>query len=180
MTRKTREVKENKLQRNEKKKWQDVVPFPKGGAARILLNRDTENLVACFFVYVACPSLWRSGKRVACHWCHSRWRQVVYTGKRHIIIIELMIKKVRTKESLRCTTRRQRQRHKFCIFNEAKQKLCTLFTCLFISVHFFPVLGKSATWNDHFSSFTEKVNTQPPLWIFFPGFYTAPLNSVPG
>jgi len=57
MTRKTREVKENKLQRNEKKKWQDVVPFHKGRAARILLDRDTENLVACFFVYVACPSL---------------------------------------------------------------------------------------------------------------------------
>ena len=27
-----------------------------------------------------------------------------------------------------------------------------------ISVHFFPVLGKSASWNDHFSSFTEHVN----------------------
>ena len=36
-----------------------------------------------------------------------------------------------------------------------------------ISVHFFPVLVKSATWNDHFSSFTENVNTQPPIWIFF-------------
>ena len=50
----------------------------------------------------------------------------------------------------------------------------------FISVHFFPVLDKSATWNDHFSSFTENVNAQPPIWIFFPGFYTAPLNLVPG
>ena len=44
----------------------------------------------------------------------------------------------------------------------------------FISVHFFHVLGKSTTWNDHFSSFTENVNTRPPIWIFFPGFYTAP------
>ena len=29
---------------------------------------------------------------------------------------------------------------------------------LVISVHFFPVLGKSASWNDHFSSFTEHAN----------------------
>ena len=59
------------------------------------------------------------------------------------------------------TTQRHRQRHKFCVFNEQKQKLCTPFTCFFffvISVHFFPVLGKSASWNDHFSSFTEHVN----------------------
>ena len=41
----------------------------------------------------------------------------------------------------------------------------------FISVHFFPVLGKSLTWNEHFSSFTENVNTQRPILIFFPGFY---------
>ena len=37
------------------------------------------------------------------------------------------------------------------------------FACLprafFVSVHFFPVLGKSATWNNYFSSFTENVNT---------------------
>ena len=43
-------------------------------------------------------------------------------------------------ESLRSTTRRQRQRNKFCIFNEAKQKLCTPFTCLF---HFCTFLSRS-------------------------------------
>ena len=52
----------------------------------------------------------------------------------------------------------------FCTFYVQKQKLCTLFTSLFlISVYFFVVIGKSATWNDQFSSFTEKVNTQ--RWI---------------
>jgi len=82
--------------------------------------------------------------------------------------------------SLRSTTRRQRQRHKFCIFSEQKQKLCTPFTCFFfISVHFFPVLGKSATWNAHFSSFNENMNTQARIGIFFPSLDTAPLNSVP-
>ena len=83
-------------------------------------------------------------------------------------------------ESWRSTKRRQRQRHKFCIFNEAKQKLCTPFTFLF---HFCTFLSRSLQICDvkwHFSSFTENVNTQPPIWIFFPGFYTAPLNSVPG
>ena len=39
--------------------------------------------------------------------------------------------------------------------NEQKQKLYTLSTSFFISVHFFPVLDKSAARNDHFSSFTE-------------------------
>ena len=29
--------------------------------------------------------------------------------------------------------------------NEQKQKLSTLFTCFFMSVHFFPFLGKSVT-----------------------------------
>jgi len=43
-------------------------------------------------------------------------------------------------ESLRSTTWRQRQRHKFCIFNEAKQKLCTPFTSLF---HFCTFLSRS-------------------------------------
>ena len=43
-------------------------------------------------------------------------------------------------ESLRSTTRRQRQRHKFCIFNEAKQKVCTTLTCLF---HFCTFLSRS-------------------------------------
>ena len=32
-----------------------------------------------------------------------------------------------------------------------------------ISVHFFPVLGQSATWNDHFWSFKENVNTQAEI-----------------
>ena len=36
-------------------------------------------------------------------------------------------------------------------------------SAFFISVHFMPVLGKSATWNDHFSSFTENVNTAANL-----------------
>ena len=43
-------------------------------------------------------------------------------------------------ESLRSTTRQKRQRHKFCIFNEQKQKLCTPFTCLF---HFCTFLSSS-------------------------------------
>ena len=33
--------------------------------------------------------------------------------------------------SLRSTTRQQRQRHKFCIFDEEKQNLCTSFTCCY-------------------------------------------------
>ena len=47
-----------------------------------------------------------------------------------------------------------------------------------ISVHFFPVLGKSATWNDHYSNYKENRNTQARIWIFFPSLDTAPLNSV--
>ena len=34
--------------------------------------------------------------------------------------------------SLRSTTRLQRRRHKICILNCQKQKLCTPFTCLFL------------------------------------------------
>ena len=45
-----------------------------------------------------------------------------------------------------------------------------------ISAYFFHVLGKSATWNDHFSSFTENMNTLPRIWIFFPSFDTVPRN----
>ena len=47
-----------------------------------------------------------------------------------------------------------------------------------ISVHFFPVLGKSATWNDHYTSYKENRNTQARIWIFSPSLDTAPLNSV--
>ena len=44
--------------------------------------------------------------------------------------------------------------HKFCTFYVQKQRLCTPFTyCSFNSVHFFPFIGKSATWNDHLQSF---------------------------
>ena len=43
--------------------------------------------------------------------------------------------------SLRSTTRRQRQRHKFCTF-KTQENLCAPFT---FSVHFFPVLRKFAT-----------------------------------
>ena len=56
--------------------------------------------------------------------------------------------------SQRSTTRERRKRQTFGISKEQKQK------------HFFPVLGKSAAWNDHFSSFTENVNKQR-IWIFF-------------
>ena len=81
--------------------------------------------------------------------------------------------------SLRSTTRLQRQGDKICILSWQKQKFCTPFTCFFFnSVHFFQVLGKSATWNDHFSSFTENVNTQAQIWIFFSSVDAA-LNSVP-
>ena len=41
--------------------------------------------------------------------------------------------------------RRQRQRHKFCIFNEQKQTFARPSRAVIISVHFFPVLGKSVT-----------------------------------
>ena len=84
--------------------------------------------------------------------------------------------------SVKSTTRRQRQYYKFCIFNEQTQELCTPFTCcFFISVHFFPFLGEFVTSNDHFSSFTENLNTQARIWIFFSSFDTvAALNSVPG
>jgi len=85
-----------------------------------------------------------------------------------------------TLESLRSTTQWQRRCHKFCIFNEANKSFARPSGAFFISVHFFHVLGKSATWNGHISSFAENVNRRPPIWIFFPGFYTAPLNSVPG
>ena len=45
-----------------------------------------------------------------------------------------------------------------------------------ISVHFFPVLRKFATWNDHFSGNKENVNTQARIWIFFPSLDTAPFK----
>ena len=64
--------------------------------------------------------------------------------------------------------------------SEQKRKALHALHLLFpISVHFFPVLGKSATWNDHFSSFKENVNNQGEIWIFFPSLDTVPLNSVP-
>ena len=82
--------------------------------------------------------------------------------------------------SLRSTTRRQRQGHKFCIFNDKNKNFAgPSRSFVFISVQFFPVLGKSAKWDDYFWSFTENVNTQPLTWIFSPSFDTAPLNSVP-
>jgi len=40
--------------------------------------------------------------------------------------------------SLRSTMRRQRQRHKFFIVNELKQKLCSPLTCFFCFCTFFP------------------------------------------
>ena len=61
--------------------------------------------------------------------------------------------------SLRSTTRPYRRRHKICILNWQKQTFSRPSRAFFNSVHFFQVLGKSATWNDHFSSFTENVNT---------------------
>ena len=45
-----------------------------------------------------------------------------------------------------------------------------------ISVHFFPVFRKFATWNDHFSGNKENVNTQARIWIFFPSLDTAPVK----
>ena len=47
--------------------------------------------------------------------------------------------------SLRSTTRRQRQRHKFCKIKEQNKSFARPPRAFFISVHFFPVLGKSAT-----------------------------------
>ena len=35
-----------------------------------------------------------------------------------------------------------------------------------ISVHFSPVIGKSASWNDHFSIFTEGVNLNFLSWLW--------------
>ena len=47
--------------------------------------------------------------------------------------------------SLRSTTRRQRQRHKFCIFNEQKQNLCTPFTCFYYYLPFSANLRREMT-----------------------------------
>ena len=98
----------------------------------------------------------------------------------HTSQLEVIIRHCHLRALARSTTRLQRRRHKICILNWEKQKFCTPFTCFSNSVHFFQVLGKSATWNDHFSSFTENVNTQAQIWIFFSSVDTAPLTSVPG
>ena len=71
---------------------------------------------------------------------------------------------------IKYTARRQQQRHKFCIFNEQKEKLCTPLRAFFISVDFFSYLGEFVTSNDHFSSFTENVNTQARISILFSSF----------
>ena len=65
--------------------------------------------------------------------------------------------------SLRSTTRLQRRRHKICILNCQNKSFARPARAFFNSVHFFQVLGKSATLNDHFSSFTENVNTQAQI-----------------
>ena len=63
----------------------------------------------------------------------------IFQSKRRGITEKWLQKRDVTLGSLRSTKRRQRQRHKFYILNEQKQKLCTPFTCLFfISVHFLP------------------------------------------
>ena len=80
---------------------------------------------------------------------------------------------------LRSTTRPQRRHHKICILNCQKQKFCTPFTCFFL----IPCISFKFSANlrrDHFSSFTENVNTQVQIWIFFSSVDNAPLNSVPG
>ena len=41
--------------------------------------------------------------------------------------------------------------------NKNKRFACSSRAFFFISVHFFPVLCKSASWNDHFSRFTGNV-----------------------
>ena len=45
-----------------------------------------------------------------------------------------------------------------------------------ISLHFFPVLPKFVTWNDHSWGNKENVNTQARIWIFFPSLDTASLK----
>ena len=45
-----------------------------------------------------------------------------------------------------------------------------------IAVHFFPVLRKFATRNDHFSGNKENVNTEARIWIFFPSLDIAPIK----
>ena len=81
--------------------------------------------------------------------------------------------------SLISATRRQRQRHTFCILIKQKQKHFTPLTSFFhfisffhFSFHFISFLVKSSTLNDHFSSFTENVNTQAQILIMSDVFAT--------
>ena len=59
-----------------------------------------------------------------------------------------------------------------------KKTFARRWRAVIIYVHFFPFLGNSATWNDHYSSYKENRNTQARIWIFSPSLDTASLNSV--
>ena len=59
-----------------------------------------------------------------------------------------------------------------------KKTFARRWRALIIYVHFFPVLGNSTTWNDHYSGYKENRNTQGRIWIFSPSLDSAPLNSV--
>ena len=54
---------------------------------------------------------------------------------------------------------------KFAYLIDKNKSFARPSRAFFNSVHFFQVLGKSAMWNDHFSSVTENVNTQAQIWI---------------
>ena len=60
--------------------------------------------------------------------------------------------------SLRSTPRRQRKRHIFAYLITKNNSFARSARAVFIFVHFFHVFGKSATWNDQFSSFKPRLH----------------------
>ena len=80
-------------------------------------------------------------------------------------------------ESLRSTTRQQRQLHKFCIFNEHEQKLCTPFKCLF---HFCTFHARSRQMGDvkwpFLKFYREREHTAANL-NFLPLLFTSKFSS---
>ena len=75
-----------------------------------------------------------------------------------------------TFESFRSTTRRQRQRHKFCIFNAQKQKLCTPFACFLYFCTFLFCSRKICHVKWPLLKFYWEREQIAGNWIFFPSF----------
>ena len=78
----------------------------------------------------------------------------------------------RSMGNLRSTTRRQRKRHNFGIFNQPKQKLWTPFTCpflfLYISFPFSVSLQREMTISQPRFWIFSLIALTPHLWIKFP------------